>query len=76
MAHVTADSDPTLAPGDGSGPLEIAWQGQDLHGVDLTLLRDMLQLPPIERLRRMERHARDIQALMAYGQRHRDAKAR
>jgi hypothetical protein len=47
----------------------------DERGVDLTLLRQQLALTPLERLRRMERHARDIAALMAHGQRHREAQA-
>lgn len=43
-------------------------------GVDLSLLKYMLSLPPIERLRQMERSARDVEELLEYGQKHRQAK--
>jgi len=48
---------------------------QDENGVDLSLLRYMLRLSPLERLRVMERHARDTELLYEYGRRHREAKA-
>jgi hypothetical protein len=45
----------------------------DGAGVDLSLLRCMLQLTPVERLRRMEQHAQDTLLLYEYGRRHREA---
>lgn len=50
--------------------------GYDERGVDLTLLRARLQLTPLERLQHMERHARDVRILMAYGKRHRETPPR
>jgi hypothetical protein len=47
----------------------------DANGVDLSLLRYLLQLSPLERLTLMERHARDTQTLYEYGRRHREAQA-
>lgn len=52
------------------------WLRYDEQGVDLTLLQAMLDLAPIDRLRQMERQARDIQALMKHGERHRATAAR
>jgi hypothetical protein len=40
-------------------------------GVDLTLIRTLLGLTPLERLKRMERAARDTRKLNEYGRRHR-----
>jgi len=48
---------------------------QDESGVDRSLLRYMLQLSPLERLKVMEQHARDTEALYEYGRRHRAAQA-
>ena len=48
---------------------------QDQNGVDVSLIRYMLSLSPLERLRVMERHARDTLALMEYGRRAREAAA-
>jgi hypothetical protein len=45
----------------------------DENGVDLSLLRWMLRLSPLERLQVMERAARDTQILNEYGRRHREA---
>jgi hypothetical protein len=45
----------------------------DENGVDLSLLRWMLGLSPLERLQVMERAARDTQILNEYGRRHREA---
>jgi hypothetical protein len=45
----------------------------DENGVDLSLLRWMLGLSPLERLLVMERAARDTQILNEYGRRHREA---
>jgi hypothetical protein len=47
----------------------------DEAGVDVSLLRHLLQLTPLERLRLMEQHARDTLVLLEYGRRHREAKA-
>jgi len=53
------------------------WHGeQNADGVDLTLIRRRLSLPPIERLREMERHADEVRMLMAYGRQHRANQAR
>lgn len=66
---------PSSQPGPGS-PLA-GWYGEyDEAGVDLSLLRWMLQLTPYERLVHMERHARDTLLLYEYGLRHREAEAR
>jgi hypothetical protein len=48
---------------------------QDQTGVDLSLLRQLLRLSPLERLQRAEEHARDMLILYEYGKRHREAKA-
>jgi hypothetical protein len=42
------------------------------NGVDLSLIRYMLSLSPLERLLVMERHARDTLLLMEYGRRARE----
>ena len=48
------------------------YDGQhDENGVDVSLLRTILQLSPLERLCLMERHARDTQTLNEYGRQHR-----
>ena len=44
---------------------------QDENGVDLTLIRAMLSLSPIERLRRMDQARRDALRFREYGRRHR-----
>jgi hypothetical protein len=46
---------------------------QDASGVDVSLIRYMLSLSPLERLRVMERHAHDTLLLMEYGRRAREA---
>ncbi|MBI3463897.1 MAG: hypothetical protein HY000_12695 [Planctomycetes bacterium] len=48
----------------------------DSSGVDLSLLRWMLRLTPLERLEAMERRARDYQKLLEYGRQHRETPAR
>lgn len=48
---------------------------QDDRGVDLSLLRYMLGLSPLERLVLMEKHARDTEALHELGRKHRETKA-
>jgi hypothetical protein len=52
----------------------VSYGEYDEAGVDLSLLRYMLGLSPLERLIRMEQHARDTLTLYEYGQRHREAK--
>jgi hypothetical protein len=47
----------------------------DSAGVDLSLIVELLQLTPLERLLLMERAARDQAQLAEYGRRHREAKA-
>jgi hypothetical protein len=47
----------------------------DTTGVDLSLLRWMLRLSPLERLAKMEQHTRETQTLLEHGRRHREAKA-
>ncbi len=47
----------------------------DDNGVDLSLLRWMVQRTPRQRLEVMERSARDTQRLIEYGRKHRQATA-
>ena len=47
----------------------------DDNGVDLSLLRHMLGLSPLERLILMEQQARETRILHEYGRRHREAQA-
>jgi hypothetical protein len=47
----------------------------DEHGVDITLIKQLLALPPIERLRHMERSAEQTKLLLEYGRRHWEAVA-
>ena len=42
----------------------------DESGVDLSLIRYVLQLSPLDRLKLMERRARETPALNEYGRRH------
>ena len=42
----------------------------DESGVDLSLIRYVLQLSPLDRLKLMERRARETQVLNEYGRRH------
>jgi hypothetical protein len=52
------------------------WYGEyDENGVDLSLLRLTLSLTPSERLKLMDKHARDTLKLLEYGRRHREAKS-
>jgi hypothetical protein len=46
----------------------------DNNGVDLSLIRYMLRMTPLERLIVMEQHARDTSTLLEYGRRHRETK--
>jgi hypothetical protein len=43
-------------------------------GVDVSLIRRMLSMTPIERVRTMERHARDTLQLIEYGRKSRETK--
>jgi hypothetical protein len=54
-------------------PEGVSYRDYDENGVDLSLLRYLLSLSPLERLRLMERHARDTQRLNEYGRRYREA---
>lgn len=45
---------------------------QDENGVDLTQVREMLRLSPIERLRRAERMREESLRLVEIGRRHRE----
>jgi hypothetical protein len=47
----------------------------DASGADLSLIRYVLQLTPLERLKLMEQSARGTQVLNEYGRRHREASA-
>jgi hypothetical protein len=51
------------------------YQNQSPSGVDVSLLRQMRRLTPLQRLVRMEQHALEIQTLLEYGRKHRKAKA-
>jgi hypothetical protein len=69
-------ADPPLALDPrGKPPRADDYGAQDENGVDLSLIRYMLSLSPLERLRVMERHARDTLLLMEYGRRAREAAA-
>ena len=58
------------------GPPRADYYGEyDENGVDVSLLRYMLSLSPLERLQAMDRAARDALILMEYGRRHREAQA-
>ena len=57
-------------------PLRPTQADQDEAGVDLSLIRFLQGLSPLERLVWMERHARDSQALYEHGRKHREAKTR
>jgi hypothetical protein len=57
-------------------PLSKEYYGEyDENGVDLSLIRYMLTLSPLERLRAMDKHARDTLLLLDYGRKHREAQA-
>lgn len=49
---------------------------QDKSGVDLSLLRSVLALSPLERLRLMERRAQETRLLNSYGRRIHQARSR
>ena len=56
---------------DSQSPL---WYGeQDVHGVDLSLIRENLKLTPRERLLRADRARRSALRVMEYGRRQRES---
>ena len=64
-------SDPTLPQG-----RSFRYYGEySASGVDVSLIRYLLSLSPLERVRLMERHARDVEQLLEYGRKHRETKA-
>lgn len=53
------------------------WYGdQDENGVDLTLIRELRRLSPVERLQRAEKAKRDALRLLEYGRRNREEPTR
>jgi hypothetical protein len=61
---------------DLTAPPKVIYYGEyDQNGVDLSLLRYMLQLTPLERLTLMEKHAQDTEILYEHGRKHRESKA-
>src|SRR5687768_14193536 len=56
-------------------PARVTYGEYDEQGVDLSLLRWMLGLSPLERLIQMERYAHDTELILEYGRRHRQAQA-
>jgi hypothetical protein len=70
------DSPRIPSPARGGEPAGLGSGGSygeyDENGVDLSLLRYLLSLSPLERLRLMERHARDTQVLNDYGRQYRE----
>jgi hypothetical protein len=57
-----------------TNPTPVPQMGEyDRNGVDISLLRVLLRLTPLERLSLMERHARDTRILNEYGRQHRKA---
>ena len=65
-----------LSPEILSGPPRGDYYGEyDENGVDVSLLRYMLTLSPLERLRLMDEHAQHTLILYEYGRRHREAQA-
>lgn len=65
---------PVPLPGaERPGPPPVAFYGEyDEAGVDLSLLRYLLRLSPLDRLRLMEQHARETLLLYEYGRRQRE----
>ena len=60
----------------GGPPCRATHGEQDSNGVDISLLRYLLGLTPLERLVLMEGHARDTEVLHEHGHQHREAAAR
>ena len=71
MASTTKSSLVTVDP-HAKPPGAEQYGDQDISGVDVSLIRYMLSLSPLERLQLMEQHARDTLVLMDYGRRARD----
>ncbi len=61
----------------GTAPSEkITYGGEyDENGVDVSLIRYMLSLSPLERVQRMEQHAKECWILYELGRRHREAQS-
>jgi hypothetical protein len=59
-------------PHDPSTPPWFAYGDQDENGVDLTLIRQNLELTPLERARRGDRHRLGALQLLEYGRLHRE----
>jgi hypothetical protein len=53
----------------------VSYGEQDENGVDLSLIRSMLELSPQERADRMSKFCRDTYWLYEYGRRHREARS-
>jgi hypothetical protein len=71
--RITFTGQRPLAGPTPSQPMAFPYYGEyDENGVDVSLLRYMLSLSPLERLRLMEQHARDTQILLEYGRRSRE----
>ncbi len=66
---MSADADQPLRP-----PFDA--RVYDENGVDLSLIRFVLTLSPLERLQYMERRARETRILNEYGRQHREARVR
>ena len=71
MTKQPTPADTPVSP--AAHPGAVSYGDYDENGVDLSLLRYLLSLSPLERLRLMERHARDTRMLNEYGRRHREA---
>ncbi len=68
----TSAAPEAAAPSRPPGALD--YGDYDESGVDLSLLRYVLAMSPLERLVRMEERARDTLILYEYGRQHREAK--
>ncbi len=62
------------AAGDEGTPAVDSYGEYDASGVDVSLLRYLLSLSPLQRLKVMEKSARDTRILHECGRKHREAK--
>ena len=62
------------ATGDKTTPAVDFYGEYDDNGVDVSLLRYVLSLSPLQRLKVMEKSARDTRILHEYGRKHREPK--
>jgi len=53
-------------------PAQTGYGDQDENGVDLSLIRELLRLSPVDRVRRADRARRDTLRLLDYGRRQRE----